>query len=168
MNGDAYTLDVMNLGSGGWGWLILDNVSIPGAANFGGAHPGTVSVTVATGALADFQLAYAITNATRIDNNIAYSVNNAAALTNASFSRVKYRMEAQVNGVLQYAEASFDAWAGLTVAQLRVPDATYTGTIQLNVSNLTVDCSYPGVVNGSGQVGRLEIWPSNYGTGDLG
>ena len=34
--------------------------------------------------------------------------------------------------------------------------------LQRNVSNLSVDSNYPGVVVGNGIDGRIEIWPGNY------
>jgi hypothetical protein len=32
VNGDLYTLDLLNTGRGGWGWIEMDNVSIPGSS----------------------------------------------------------------------------------------------------------------------------------------
>jgi hypothetical protein len=32
VNGDLYTLDLLNTGKGGWGWIEMDSVSIPGSS----------------------------------------------------------------------------------------------------------------------------------------
>lgn len=110
------------------------------------------------------QLAYETITPVRSSNNILYSVNNSAALAAASFNRVRYRMETSVSGVLRYADVAFDAWSGLTVTALRVPTPNAPGTLQRNVTNLSVDSNYPGVVNATAQTGRLEIWDRNYAT----
>lgn len=108
------------------------------------------------------QLLYETVNPTRVSGAIQYSVNNSAALAALALQRVAYRMEVTVAGVPRYAEVSFDAWAGLTVAGLRVPVPSSPLVIQRNVTNLNVESNYPGVVNATGQTGRLEIWPWNY------
>lgn len=111
------------------------------------------------------QLLYETVTPTRNGSGqIVYSVNNSAALAALPLQRVAYRMEVTVAGVPRYAEVSFDAWAGLTVAGLRVPVPSSPLVIQQNVANLNVESNYPGVVNATGQTGRLEIWPWNYGT----
>ncbi|MCZ4289288.1 Ig-like domain-containing protein [Hoeflea alexandrii] len=94
----------------------------------------------------------------------SYTINAAADQTGA-IERVQYRMEAEgTDGTLYYAEVSFDAWPGLTTANLAVPTNANGIYIQRDVTNMTVDSNYPGVINGSGFAGRLEIWPSDYST----
>ena len=105
---------------------------------------------------------YATTTPTRNTSGlIVYSVDNSETLSGASFQQVRYSMEAQVNNTLQYVNASFDAWSGLTVGALRFPAFTVT-PIQRNVSNLSVESNVSAVTEGSGMTGRLEIWPYNY------
>ena len=78
-------------------------------------------------------LVYEVTNPVRVANNIEYAVNNAAALSGASFSRVRYRMQTTVAGEVRYADVSFDAWPGLTVEGLRVPTPNDPFIVQRNV-----------------------------------
>lgn len=94
--------------------------------------------------------------------NIVYSVNESSTFASTPFSRVHYRMETTVNGTPYYADTSFDAWPGLTVADLAIPNQNSTTIFQRNVSNLTVNSNYPTVQNGSGFTGRLEIWQDSY------
>lgn len=137
----------------------------PGGQTFDKAL--TVSITDVNEAPSfgsSYQLAYETVTPVRSSNNIIYSVNNAAALSALSFDRVRYRMETRVDGVLRYAETTFDAWGGLTVAGLRVPTPNDPFILQRNVTNLSVESNYAGVVNASAQTGRLEIWNNNYST----
>jgi VCBS repeat-containing protein len=109
-----------------------------------------------------YQLVYETVTPTRVTNGIVYSVDRAAELGDLAFSRVKYRMEVTTGGVPRYADASFDRWPGLTVAQLAVPSPIAPAVIQRNVTNLTVASNYPGVVNGAVSTGRLELWDRDY------
>lgn len=125
------------------------------------------------------QLVYQTTNSTRSGNSIVYTTgfgkgagDAAATLTSqgASFSRARYRMEANYNGTLRYADVAFDVWTpGMSISQLAVPDLSDTRVVKTNVSNLFVDSNWPGfsnvasaVTTGSGKSGRLELWPWNY------
>ena len=101
----------------------------------------------------------------------------AATLTSqgATFSRVRYRMQANYSGTLRYADVSFDKWAGATISSLAVPDLADTRVIKTNVTNLSIDSNWPGfagvasaVTTGSGKSGRLEIWPWDYSQGTTG
>jgi uncharacterized repeat protein (TIGR02543 family) len=125
------------------------------------------------------QLVYQTTNSNRVGNFISYSSgfgrgeSDAAAVLagqGATFDRVRYRMEANYNGTVRFADVSFDKWnPSLTLAQLAVPDLSDTRTIKTNVSNLYVQSNWNAVAgtagavtNGFGKTGRLELWPWNY------
>lgn len=127
------------------------------------------------------QLVYQTTTPTRSGNNIVYTAgygkggsDAAATLTNqgATFNRVRYRMEANYNGTLRFADVSFDAWSqGLAISQLAVPDLGDARVIKTNVSNLFIASNWPAsagtataVTTGSGKSGRLELWPWDYST----
>ena len=80
-------------------------------------------------------------------------------------------MELVVDATTYYADVSFDAWDGVGVSNLQIPDGDGVGqnfVLHRNVSNLSVASNYPGVVIGDGMDGRLEIWPGNYGPGHSG
>jgi len=104
-----------------------------------------------------------------------------------SFTRIRYRMEDSFTaGNLNYADVDFYKWASSgastdttttstiapTISNLQVLSLTSAGTIQTNVSDLNVYSAisntsyYPNAItNRSAGVGRLEIWPWDYGTG---
>lgn len=69
---------------------------------------------------------------------------------------------------MYYADVTFDAWSGLTIADLQVPSLNSSLIIQRNVSNMVVKSNYPGVENGFGFTGRLEIWSSDYASTTMG
>ena len=92
----------------------------------------------------------------------------AASAFTGSFNRVKYRMENNVAGVLRWAEVSFDAWTGLTVAGLQIPDHINNFTIQRNVFNIEVASNLTGVNVGRFDTGRIEMWPWNYSASTSG
>lgn len=130
------------------------------------------------------QLVYQTSNPTRNPNTgaIQYDTENgvfygrgagskAAQLTsqNVAFNRIRYLMEVRYNNVLRYADVSFDAWAGVTISDLAIPDITNQSYIKRNVTNLAVNSNWreqsgfaSGVRNGAGKTGRLEIWARNY------
>lgn len=97
----------------------------------------------------------------------------AAQLTsqNTSFNRIRYRMEVKYENVLRYADVSFDAWDGATIASLAIPDMGDTRMIKRNVTNMAVNSNWrgktnfaTGVINGAGKTGHLELWALDYGT----
>ncbi|MDP2678795.1 MAG: DUF4347 domain-containing protein, partial [Rhodoferax sp.] len=102
-----------------------------------------------------------------------YALNNASSFGSTPISRIGYRMEmntTEAPNTPYYAEVWFDAWAGVTAADLAVPTGANAITIQRDVTNLSVSSNYAGVTNGTALAGRLEIWPYDYGTtgGDSG
>lgn len=108
-------------------------------------------------------LAYETVNPTRDGSGlIAYTANNATTLGAQPFNRVRYRMENTTGGVAYFADASVDAWGGLTVDGLKVPDAGNTVTTQRNVTNVSIRSNHPRVVNSNTELGRLELWTNNY------
>ncbi|WP_345738692.1 IPT/TIG domain-containing protein, partial [Prosthecobacter algae] len=108
-------------------------------------------------------LAYETVNPSRDGAGlIVYTTNNAATLAGLPFNRVRYRMDNTTGGVAYYADASFDAWSGLTVDGLKVPDAGNILTTQRNVTNVSIRSNHPRVVNSNTEQGRLELWTSNY------
>lgn len=96
----------------------------------------------------------------------------AAALNNTTnFTRVRYRMEATLSGVLDYADTDFYKWSGATISNLQVPviDAgTSTFVVQTNVTDLNTYSSNARVTNAAGLSGRIEIWPYNYAPDNAG
>ena len=126
-------------------------------------------------------LLYEVTNPKRDGNQATQylsgygtGANDAAATFDAlgrTITRVIYSMQVNVDGVMRYAEVSFDSWAGLMAQDLRVPDLLSGNrfTIQRFVENMTVvsnmsaSATSSGVVSGSGRRGYLEIWPWDYG-----
>lgn len=90
----------------------------------------------------------------------------AASLNNATnFTRVRYRMEATLNGVADYAETDFYKWSGASITTLQVPvigGGSSTFEVQTNVTDLNTYSTNSRVTNAAGISGRLEIWPWNY------
>jgi hypothetical protein len=133
---------------------------------------------------------------TRSGNNIVYETgfgvtagDYAVVNSGLAFSRIRYRMEHFTVGNLNYADVDFYKWASSgasadtttsntlapTIANLQVLSPAFGGVIQTNVTDMNVISSivttsnYPNPISkGSGKVGRLEIWQSNYGTGPSG
>ncbi len=147
--------------------------------------PGAPAITTVTPVVQDsWKLVYQTTSPTRSGNAIVYSTgfgkggsDQAALLTaaGASFNRIRYRMEVNYNGVLRYADVSFDKWSGATIATLAIPDINDQRVVKVNVTNLNIDSNWPGftgvasaVANGTGKSGRLELWPYNYSQGTTG
>jgi len=106
----------------------------------------------------------------------------ASVLASASFTRVKYHLQADYNSVTNYADADMAKWGSTsitnpngnftspaaTIPYLRIPDTNTNNpanqfTLQTNVQDLTVVSSNSSL-NVSNKVGRLEIWPWNYTT----
>jgi hypothetical protein len=103
---------------------------------------------------------------------------SASVLATASFTRVKYHLQADYNSVTNYADADMAKWSsgtvpnptygiftsqGATISNLRIPDLT-TGNsfiVDTNVADLTVVSSL-STLNVSQKIGRLEIWPWDY------
>lgn len=105
------------------------------------------------------------------------------SLASADFTRVRYRMEASLPGGNYFAETDFYKWsnsgtagsttsqsASPTVRNLIIPSRTgsYTQTIHANVTDLNIFSNNPNVSNGTVALGRLEIWPWDYGTTQSG
>ena len=102
----------------------------------------------------------------------------ASTYSSAQFSRVRYRMQANYGGQLNYADVDFDRVMNPknnsysedldSVARLQVPThvSSQGGVfeIQGDVSDMTVQSNVEIVDLGVGVTGRLEIWPWNYGT----
>jgi hypothetical protein len=134
---------------------------------------------------------------TRSGNNIVYETgfgvtagDYAVVNSTLSFSRIRYRMEDSFTvGNLNYADVDFYKWASSgasaetttsatlapTISNLQILSPASGGTIQTNVADLNVISSifnssdYPNQIsNGSGKIGRLEIWPFNYAPGGSG
>lgn len=86
----------------------------------------------------------------------------AASSYTGGISRVKYRFENDISGTSRWVEVSFDAWTGLVISDLQVPDYSNNLIINRNVSNLYVESNMPGVNTGYFSLGRLEMWPNDY------
>ena len=154
-------------------------VTVTGIPTSGTTVGPTASYTVqAYSATDDWRLVYQTTNTNRSGNNIVYSTgygkgasDQAAVLTSQgfTFNRIRYRMEVNYNGVLRYADLSFDKWAGATIATVAIPDLADNRTIKVNVGNVNIDSNWPGfagvasaVTTGTNKTGRLELWPCDY------
>ena len=87
-----------------------------------------------------------------------------------SWDLIKIRMEMTLvsNSTKYYAEASFDKWAGATIADLQFPDSANNLLLKQNLTNLVVASDYSGVRTGSYAQGRIEFWSHCYGTGNTG
>ncbi|NDC76015.1 hypothetical protein EBZ70_12245, partial [bacterium] len=126
-------------------------------------------------------LLYETKSPSRLANGtIAYSpgyglvAGDAAELFKGPIERITYRMELTRAGTTNFAEASFDAWSGATVASLRIPDDAGDRNLvqQRIVNNLSVTSNVTGsaatalvssgVTTGSAKTGSLEIWSYNY------
>jgi uncharacterized repeat protein (TIGR02543 family) len=139
-----------------------------------------MKVWAAAPTLSSYQLLYETTSPNRASNGaIVYTsgygtgANDAAAKFDAAsgtISRIRYRLELTIGGTPYYAEATCDAWTGVTAADLRIPDemAANKFILKRNVSNLSVSSNFGSVTTGTGLSGRLEIWPYDYGTATSG
>jgi len=135
---------------------------------------------------------YSTSTSTRDSNNsIVYDVgsglggsDSASVLASANFTRVKYHLQADYNGVTNYADADMAKWASgtvpnpaygsftsqaATIANLRIPDLSSGNSfiVDTNVADLTVVSSL-STLNVSQKIGRLEIWPWDYNTQQSG
>jgi hypothetical protein len=126
--------------------------------------------------LAGWKKVYETVNPTRTNSGVIDYVDGCGvgdqdaaakfAISGNTISKIRYVMELTVGPTTYYADVSFDAWDGVSVAGLQIPDggADKAFILQRNVTNMSVTSNYPGVVNGTGLAGRLEIWPGNYWT----
>lgn len=128
---------------------------------------------------------YGTTNPSRDANgNIIYESGYGVAtgdpyntLNGASFSRVKYRMDATLSGVSYFAETDFYNWPNVGDAtqvtsrsynassrSVMIPGTAspYAYMVQANVSDLNIYSNNSNVNNKSGASGRIEIWPWDY------
>ncbi|NBU59953.1 MAG: hypothetical protein EBS23_09415, partial [Betaproteobacteria bacterium] len=174
--------------------ILYGSVTTSGAQSYAGnlgvganvnldSAAGGVSILGAISGLSSLTptLLYQTTSPSRLANGtVAYSsgyglgASDAAALFTGNFSRITYRMELTRGSTINFAEASFDAWAGATVASLRIPDDAGDRDLvqQRIVNNLSVTSnvtgsaatalSSGGVISGSAKTGSLEIWSYNY------
>ena len=73
-------------------------------------------------------------------------------------------MEATFGGNNYYADVNFDKWPGATIENIQIPDLinNYNLLNQFDVTNLSVNSNYPGVINGQSFLGRVEIWAQDY------
>jgi hypothetical protein len=86
-----------------------------------------------------------------------------AAGTAWDLIKIRMEMTLKSTSTKYFAEAYFDKWSDATISGLILPDHLDTNVIQRNVTNLVVTSDYSGVRTGSFALGRLEIWPYNYG-----
>jgi len=125
-------------------------------------------------------------NGYSVQYTLGYGIgaNDAAAHFSGKASQIRYRMELNIPGEpVRYADVKFNApivsnfsaamqsfngdWTP-TAHNLQVPAPNWNQSgassyvLQANVTNLSVQSNMPGIVNGSGFLGRLEIWPGNY------
>lgn len=90
--------------------------------------------------------------------SVPYSVDNRASI--GGFDRVAYYLELQqANGDLQFAWVSMDAFT-TDVGKVGVPTLGSGAQFQQNVANMNVVSNV--VTEGTGLVGNLEFWPTNY------
>ena len=112
------------------------------------------------------------------DAGYGLGAEDAAAHFSGTIHRVRYVMTLDLGAKRNYyADAAYDMFTSSqysaattasstpTVRDLQIPsflDSTTRFILQSNVSNLTIHSNYPGVTNGAGLNGRIEIWPFNY------
>ena len=104
-------------------------------------------------------------------------------LSGASFTRIRMRMDATISSTAYFAETDFYNWnapgdvtkttnqsASPSVQNLIIPSkgGSFNQTIHANVSDLNVYSNSSNVIKGNLSLGRLEIWPWDYGTGTSG
>ena len=94
------------------------------------------------------------------DNYTVNNLNNLGDLAGMPLKRVAYYMTLEKpNGEVDYAYASYDATTN-NPANIGMP---FDGSIRQGlVNNLTVSSNVPGVVNGTGLSGNIEIWKNTY------
>lgn len=77
--------------------------------------------------------------------------------------RIRIQMTLSSNSTIYYSDVYFDRWSGATLADLQFPDYKNNLVINRNITNLVVASNYSNVKTGSYALGRLNIWPYNYG-----
>jgi hypothetical protein len=160
-----------SLNDGNQSYTVLLASANSSDSDYNGLNPNDVSVTNTDMTLTAVTIVlYETTTPTRdSNNNIVYSQNNSAYYSDSDLQadgvRIGYRMEVTDNNTNYYAETFFDAWDGITLSRLRFPSLSNAFAIQDNVTNMSVDSNYPTVTNTSSTIGRLEIWPWDYGKG---
>lgn len=91
---------------------------------------------------------------------VPYSVDNRTYV--AGFDRVAYYLELELpDGSFQYAWVSMDAFTS-NVNHLGMPTYASGAIFERGVTNMNVASNVAGVTQGTGLVGNLEFWPTNY------
>lgn len=121
-----------------------------------------------------WMLVYELTNPDRgsvVTDAFSYAVDNSSWFGDSfTFNRVAYRLQNNMGngGTSYYTWASVDKFTGLTPGKVRPPDINNQYAFQTNANNLFVESNYnqSWVTNrNGGDTARIEMWPSNYGTG---
>ena len=94
-------------------------------------------------------------------NGTAYT-NFVNAGTSWNLIRIRMQMTRISDGLVYYADVSFDKWAGATLTDLQFPDHVNSINLQKNVTNINVSSNLGTVKTGSYALGRIEFWPYNY------
>ncbi len=134
----AYTLELINSDRGSWGWLTMDNVSIPGAAT-----PGTVATaTTVASSLNPASLGAAVTFTATVVGNLPTGI-------------VSFYAGATLLGT-DALDASFQA--SITTHSLSIGSNNITATYAGNTGNSASSCpALSQVITGS----PFEVWASN-------
>jgi hypothetical protein len=124
-----------------------------------------------------YDLAVPVTNTSYNTTAVTYAVNNSASYPSGSFTRAAYYLElggstdpSRRNGFIY---ASFNRPAVFVDGgDIGVPSNGPNGSgiaTNTTVASMNIVSNVPGIITGSGLAGgKLEFWPSNYGTGTNG
>lgn len=194
----AYSIDTSTTGNGAWSNVTSSISGTTYSYTINSLTPATnyyVRMSaIGTGGTSPYGYPwtkiYSTSTATRSGTSIVYDTgyglnagDSASVLAAASFTRVKYRLQVDLNSVTNYAEADMKKWdtatvnatdhysgsVAATIANLRIPspEAANQFIIDANTQDLNVVSSNSGL-NISGAIGRLEIWPFDYVAGNSG
>ena len=148
--------------------LNSDSGGVTIAGGVSGVSPTLVYYTTNPSRDANGEIVY--------ENGYGLGNNDAAVQYFRDIETITYRMEYNVSGTVYYAEVTFDAWDGVSLSDLKIPDDNQNQFIlQQKVSNMTIDSNVTnaytgsnGVTTGVGKNGYLEIWTNNYGVESSG
>ena len=145
---EAYTLELINSGRGGWGWLTMDNVSIPGSFTLPNRAPVALPQTVSTAGSAPRAITLSATDVNA--NPLVYSI-------------VTFPQNGVITGIapsVTYTATS--GFTGLDTFTFKAND----GILDSQVVTVTINVGVPGDV--SALIGATAWGPNRVDTFVLG